>query len=51
MRFLYDRERKLVSLMLGSFCLDRMSLTDYADTFGVRAAARLLIDWDAATAR
>lgn len=45
MRIEYDRGGWVV-LMAGHLCLDRMTIHDYADAFGPRAAAQVIVaEW------
>jgi hypothetical protein len=41
-RIEFDAERNLVNLMDGNFCIDQMTLDEYRETFGLRAAGALM---------
>jgi hypothetical protein len=41
-RIVFDRRRHLVNLMAGNFCVDQMTLDDFASEFGLRAASMLV---------
>ena len=46
LRIDYDAKRKLITLMYGLHCVEQMTFQTYIETFGVHAAAELVV-WQA----